>query len=142
MLRAVLDPGVLVSAAISPRAAPADLLRAWRAGHFELVASPLLLRELSNTLVRQKFRRYLSEGDVELFVEHLRRNAVVMEDPEIPRGATADPDDDYLVGLARAARADALVSGDHHLTDLTDPHPPVLNPRAFLEQLRASSTDA
>ena len=37
--------------------------------------------------------------------------------------------------LARAAQADYLVSGDRHLLDHTDPDPPVLTPRQFLELL-------
>lgn len=62
MTRAVLDPGVLISGIISPRAAPAALLRAWRADAFTLIASPALLRELRVVLLRPKFRRFLSEA--------------------------------------------------------------------------------
>jgi predicted nucleic acid-binding protein len=46
-----------------------------------------------------------------------------------------DRGDDYLIALARAARADAILSGDSHLTQLTDATPPVLTPRQFAEQL-------
>ena len=46
-----------------------------------------------------------------------------------------DSSDDYLIALARAARADVIVSGDSHLTQLVDPTPPVLTPRQFIEQL-------
>ncbi len=126
-----------MSAALSPRAAPAALVRAWRQGAFELVVSPLLLQELAGTLRRQKFRRYLSDDDAGAYVEQLRRNAVVLSDPDIPEGATPDPGDDYLVGLARGAGADALVSGDRHLTGLPGPQPPVLTPRSFLNRLSA-----
>jgi predicted nucleic acid-binding protein len=48
---------------------------------------------------------------------------------------TADPDDDYLVALAVAAGADALVSGDVHLTELVDAPVIVLTPRQVLERL-------
>ncbi len=58
-----------------------------------------------------------------MLVEHLRRNAIVLADPEVPVGATPDPDDDDLVGLARAADAAVLVSGDRHLTELLAPRP-------------------
>jgi hypothetical protein len=40
-----------------------------------------------------------------------------------------------LIALARAARADVIVSGDSHLTELPDPTPPVRTPRQFIEQL-------
>lgn len=49
-----------------------------------------------------------------------------------------DPDDDYLIALARTARADALVSGDADLTDLDLTDLPVLTPRQFLEDLVAA----
>lgn len=135
MTRAVLDTSVLVSALISPRAAPADLWREWRHGTLELIVSPLLLNELNETLQRAKFRRYHSEDDARAFVEYLRVHAEFHADPAVPVGVTPDPDDDYLVGLARAARADVLVSGDRHLTELPNPDPPVLTPRAFADQL-------
>jgi predicted nucleic acid-binding protein len=54
--------------------------------------------------------------------------------PEPPE-VSPDPDDDYLIALARVAGADYLISGDRHLLDLTDPDPPVLTPRQFLDLL-------
>lgn len=32
---------------------------------------------------------------------------------------SADPDDEYLIDLARAVAADVLAAGDRHLLDLT-----------------------
>ncbi len=49
----------------------------------------------------------------------------------------AGPSRAIVVSLARAARADYVVSGDRHLTGLVDPLPPVLTPRQFLELLGA-----
>ena len=46
-----------------------------------------------------------------------------------------DPSDDYLVALARDARADAIVSGDADLLALEAAAPPILTPRAFVEEL-------
>jgi predicted nucleic acid-binding protein len=50
---------------------------------------------------------------------------------------TRDPNDDYLVALAVAAQADALISGDRDLTDLQTPVP-ILTPRMFLVRLGES----
>lgn len=55
-MRAVLDPNVLVSAVLSPRGAPADVLRAWHDGRFELVVSPHLLDGLERVLAYPKLR--------------------------------------------------------------------------------------
>ena len=115
MPRAVLDTNVLVSALISPGGASAQLLLELRAGGFELILSPLLLAELRQVLGRDKFRRYITEAEADAYVELIRREGVVRADPPpSPEPMSADPDDEYLIDLARSAGADALVTGDAH----------------------------
>lgn len=97
--------------------------------------SPVLLAELAGVLGRPKFRRWPTVEEARAFVDALRRGAVVIDDPPSLPGVTPDPRDDYLVALARAAGADRLISGDPHLTGLADADPPVLAPRAFVDQL-------
>ena len=133
----MLDPGVLIAGLISADGAPRTLLIRWLAGDFELLASPALLDELERVLLRQKFRSYLSEAEVRSFVAVIRRLAIIFADPPATAGLTPDPHDDYLVALARAARANLIVSGDHHLLELPMPQPPVLSPRAFVARLDA-----
>jgi len=134
--RAVLDPNVLVSALISPAGASARLLLEFRAGAFELVTSPQLLAELDEVLRREKFRRYATEAEVEVYVDLLRRESIVVDDPDpTPERLGEDPDDEYLITLARAARVEALVSGDPHLIRLRR-QIPALTPREFLESLQ------
>ncbi len=136
MTRAVLDPNVLVSAFISQRGgAPDRIVRAWREGAFELVVSPALIAELTDVLARPKFARQAAEGRAEAYVAALAGDAVQIDDPPDPPPVSPDSSDDYLIALARAARADVIVSGDSHLTQLADPTPPVLTPRQFVEQL-------
>ena len=135
MWRVVLDPGVLVAALISKKGAPAQILLWWRSGRFELIVSPLLLRELGKVLTRHKFRRYVSLDEAEQYVRMILRGATLVEDPPEPPPLTPDPGDDYLMALASAAGARFLVSGDPHLTELAVPVPPVLTPRAFLDRL-------
>ncbi|MCA1680397.1 MAG: hypothetical protein LC777_16315 [Actinobacteria bacterium] len=45
--------------------------------------------------------------------------------------------DDYLVALAVATRADAIVTGDRDLLELPEPQVAVLTPRALIERLDA-----
>jgi putative PIN family toxin of toxin-antitoxin system len=94
------------------------------------------LGELHLVLRRERLRRWLTQGEADVFVASLGSDATVIDDPPAQPGLTPDPDDDFVVALARAARADYLVSGDRHLIELVDPNPPVLTPRAFLELLR------
>jgi uncharacterized protein len=129
--RAVLDPGVLVSALNTPAGVPAKLLIEVRAGELELIASPLLLAELEGVLRREKFRRYVGLDAVRDYLDLLRRDAVIAPDPEGPPPLrSADPDDDYLIALAHSQNA-VLVSGDSHLLDLSG-GAPILSPADFL----------
>ena len=134
-MRAVLDPNVLISAVISSAGAPREIVTAWAQGHFDLVVSPLLLDELRDVLARPRFRRWVSASTVAEYVQGLIDAATIIDDPPVVPGLSPDPDDDYLIVLARFAGADYLVSGDRHLTGITDPTPPVLTPREFRDRL-------
>lgn len=135
MRRAVLDPGVLVSALITPNGTPAKLLAATREGEFELIVSPLLLAELEEVLSRKRFRRYIDLDAVGDYLDLLRRLAVLKDDPaEPPPLLSSDPDDDYLIALAHSCKA-ALVSGDSDLLVLAD-RVPVCTPGGFLPTAR------
>jgi putative PIN family toxin of toxin-antitoxin system len=134
VLRVVLDPGVLIAAVISASGAPAELLDRWRDGEFDLVVSPNLLNELEDVLLRPKFAARASDDEVRAYVEALAAGGLAFDDPVEPPAVTSDPGDDYLVALAVAARADAIVSGDRHLTELADPPVPVITPRELVER--------
>lgn len=136
-MRVVLDGNVLVSAVISKAGPPREIITAWIEGRFELIASPTLLRELRDVLIRPRFRRWVSEAAAVEFIDGITEDTEVIDDPPPLTGLTADPDDDYLIVLARAARADYLVSGDRHLLEVADPVPPILTPRQFLDLLDA-----
>lgn len=131
MPRAVLDPGVIVSALITPKGAPAKLLLAARAGNFDLIVSPKLLGELESVLRREKFRRYFELDAVGATMRLLRNDGELVADPGGPPPVQCvDPGDDYLISLAHARNA-ALVSGDRHLLDLAEKIP-VFSPSEFL----------
>lgn len=135
MRRVVVDPGVLVSAIITPAGPPAAIIRAAREGRLELVVSPHLLAELAGVLAREKFRRYLSLAEADEYVEGIALLAEAVEDPQADEPLARDPSDDYLIALARAAGASALVSGDADLLALDLPRLPVLTPRGLLQEL-------
>jgi putative PIN family toxin of toxin-antitoxin system len=130
-LRAVVDPNVVISALLSPRGAPAHVLRAWLDGASELVASPLVLAELERALAYPKPRTRIPAEDAAGVVRWLRRSTTLAEDPDRPpRVRSPDPGDDYLLALAMSEGA-ALVSGDQDLLSLGG-HLPVHSPADFL----------
>jgi putative PIN family toxin of toxin-antitoxin system len=133
--RVVLDANVYVSALLAPTGSPAQVLEWWADSQFDVIVSPLLLAELERVLRRPKFKRSISAVQIEALLSALAEEGISAADPEAQPGATPDPGDDYLVALARAADAECIVSGDTHLTQLSDPRPPVLTPREFLNSL-------
>jgi putative PIN family toxin of toxin-antitoxin system len=132
----VADTNVLVAAAITPRGFCGRLLEAAIDGRWQLVTSPMLLAELEEVLSRNKFRRWLSVDEAAQFVADIKVLADIVSDPPVGSSwETADPKDEFLVTLVRAANVMGLISGDPHLTELVDLDPPVLTPAAFLNGL-------
>ncbi len=135
-MRAVLDPNVIVSALLAPSGTPAKVLRAWFDGGYEIIVSPLLLAELTRVFDYPKLRLRISEAESRQFIDLVKHQGEIVDDPEISLSIrSSDPDDDYLIALAATTRS-VIVSGDHHLLDLAD-RLPVHSPAAFLELLIA-----
>jgi putative PIN family toxin of toxin-antitoxin system len=140
MQRVVADANVLVSAAIarSPQAPSVLVLDAALDGRVELVTSPLLLREITSVLSRPRLRKYVTADEATRFVADLAAQTTLLVDP--PGSHTAvcrDPRDDYLVALAEASGAEAIITGDLDLLAI-DPSQlavEVVTPRQFVERL-------
>ena len=128
---------MIISGALSPRGAPADVLRSLAGGEFELIASQALLEELERARAYPKLRLHISESDAADLVRWIADSGTVVVDPDTdPPVHSRDPDDDYLISLASAHRA-ALVSGDKHVLGLAG-EIPVFSPRAFLDLLASA----
>jgi uncharacterized protein len=102
---------------------------------FELIASPALLAELTGVLERPKFRRWLPVEEARTFVQTPRASATLIDDPPRQHRSLGDPDDTYLVTLARKAKADCLISGNADLTSLSNPRPSGHQARRLLASL-------
>lgn len=129
-------------AAISPGGTTAAVMDLIDARLIELVVSPELLAELDGVLRRDRFRRWLELHRAVEFVAELERLAELADDPGQILPVSPDPEDDYLVALARSTRADALVSGDTDLTHLDLDDLRVLTPRQLVDELAASLANA
>ena len=142
MLRAVVDCNVLVAGLLSRSGPPAELLRRWLEGEFELVVSDALLDELESVLGYPKIKQRVSRDRAGRLLTLLREEALVAPDPAVEAASTPtlpdDPDDEYLVRLAVAERA-LIVSGDRHLLALGSDFP-VYAPSDFVAQLGGEPT--
>ncbi len=142
MIRAVVDPSVLVSAFIGdPAAGPGQLVEAWRDRRFVLVVSPLLLAELDEVLSRPKFARWAGDGRGAAYVAGFDSRSEHQPDPvDPPSSGVRDPDDDYLVALMRTTQADFLVSLDRDLLDAQLDDVAAIDPAVFVGRLKRSAT--
>jgi hypothetical protein len=110
-MRVVLDANILVSALISPEGNPAAIYSAWEAGKFTLLSCAEQLDELRATLQKPGVADLIKPHKSGRLVNQIKRLA---EDigplPHVKR--SPDPNDDYLLALSEAGRADYLVTGD------------------------------
>lgn len=133
--RVVLDPNVLISAAITPTGSLGRIVALIDAGTVVPLVTQHLLDEVADVLARPKIRRYIDAATAEAFVAELRRLAEWHNEPVDPPAVCRDPDDDYLLALAIASKADALVSGDQDLHALDRAGVEIITPRELLDRL-------
>lgn len=118
-MKAVVDTNVVVSASISPKGPPAEIIRAWRAQLFTWVTSPELLAEIEKVLLSSRLQRYQawSEDEIQQFMRSLRAATILVE-PSERLEVVHDPADNRLLEAAVEAQADVIVTGDSDLLDI------------------------
>lgn len=135
-MRVVLDATVLFSAVI--QAGPSyRIVSSWLdAADLDVVICPAVPAEVEEVLGRPRLRKRI-EPELAQLLATVRRIATLVDDPVSIVAATRDPDDDYLVGLARQHQADYIVTGDKDLLEWDDQVPPAITPAAFEAMLSA-----
>jgi putative PIN family toxin of toxin-antitoxin system len=137
LTRLVLDTSVLLSGAVAAATSPpAVLIDAATASSFEFVACPRLFLEFERGLKKPYFRSRLNTAEASELLRTFRLLAITLPDPLVVYGVLRDPTDDYLVDLAQAGEAEAIVTGDRDLLDHDGLHPPAIDARAACELLR------
>ena len=120
MIRIVLDTNLFVSALLNPGSNPDMLIRLVKEEKVLLLMSNTICHEISRVLDYPKIRKRLSASGEELqtFLQLLSSVAIMTPGTLKLPLLEADPDDTKFLICAIEGRADFIVSGDHHLTDL------------------------
>jgi putative PIN family toxin of toxin-antitoxin system len=130
--RLVVDASTLVSGVASRPGggAPWLILAALLDFDFEAVVCPRLIGEFRDALGNKYFQERFDPDDLDEIVASVDEAAITYDDPKKIEALLRDPDDDYLVALARESGADAIVTGDHDLLDHPGLTPQPLDSRA------------
>ena len=120
MTRAVLDANVLVSALISSRGSPGEILAQWEQERFELVVSPAILEELQRVIRYPRFqeRYHLPKDAVARFLDLISSQAILVYPERTVNIVHDDPTDNRYLECALAGEVNYLITGDRHLLEL------------------------
>jgi uncharacterized protein len=140
-VRVVADTNVLVSGLLW-RGAPHTILELARNGILTLLSSPALSAELAEVLERPKFRRVLDAAHIKTqsLLQQVERLVEIIDPPSLPHPVSRDADDDAVLALAVATRADLIVTGDHDLLSLGSYRGiPILDPGEAIGRVNAQA---
>jgi len=113
---AVLDTNVVVSALLFG-GETARLVALWQSNAFALLASAAIIEEYARVLSYPKFQ--LTDAEIrEMLNEDILPFVTPVRVKKIPRVNSKDPSDDKFLACAVVGKADAIVSGDHHVLEL------------------------
>jgi putative PIN family toxin of toxin-antitoxin system len=136
LTRLVIDASTLLSGLLSDSPSPpALILDALRDESFEAIVCPALISQVDRGLRKPYFQARLGELRSRQALNRIEDAAVMLADPVTIEPILRDPTDDFLVALARTARAQAIVTGDHDLLDHPDLRPRAIDARSACELL-------
>jgi len=129
-MKVVLDTNVIVSG-IFFSGPPAEILRAWSQGKFQLVLSPEILDEY--TRVSAGLAGQFPGIDIRRILDLVVVRSEVCSPAALPQQVCEDPHDDKFFAAAIDSRTKIIVSGDKHLLRVSGYQGVfVLTPRQFV----------
>lgn len=136
-MRVVLDTGILIAALITADTPPDRVYQAWRKKRFTLITSAWQLGEFRRATRYERVKALLRPTEAGNLVNGLKHHAIVLT--ELPKvDLSRDPDDNPVLAMAIAGKADYLVTGDRRgLLSLKRVGPTrVVTAAAFIKRLK------
>ena len=110
-MRVILDTNVLLSSFIRVDSNSYKTVHAWFDGRIELASSAAQLEEYARVSRYPRVRQVIGAAEAGWLVNRIRERALTIE--RLARvDLSSDPGDNFLLGMAQAADADFLVTGD------------------------------
>jgi uncharacterized protein len=139
--RVVFDTSALIGAALKVGSKPHRAL-SLALEFCVLCGSDQIIAELAEVLHRSYFERYLSQMDRDNFLTLIRNNLEMYSAEVIAQSSIdppcRDPNDHFILALALAAKANAIVSSDHDLLIMNPWNGiQILTPAEFLAQVES-----
>jgi putative PIN family toxin of toxin-antitoxin system len=135
--RVVIDASTLLRALTGhPGASSALLLSAVFERTVEAVACACLIAEIRENLRENPyFSARINDEEGRKAIARIERAVTMESDPINPEALLRDRTDDYLVALARTAKAEFIVTGDGDLLEHIGLEPPAVTARNACELL-------
>ncbi len=121
MLRVVIDTNIFISALLSKKGAPAQVIDAWQARKFLVITSDAAILEVGRVLKElvSTGKYTISDEDIESIINLLQKDALLVSGQTEAIGAVPeDPDDEKFLSIALEGEAKIIISGDKHLLEL------------------------
>ena len=140
MIKAVLDANLYVSALLKrPDSNPVKIIQMVYEREIRLLISDKILSEVRRVLLYPRLKKLhcCSTKQIDQFLKKLARIAEITPGQLIIKAIKDDPTDNKYLECAVEGRADFIISGDHHLTDLkTFQGIKITNPSTFINYIK------
>ncbi len=138
MTRVVIDANVLVSALVGAGPSSRIVAAVFNSEQLDAVVCPLLVAEIADVLARPRIQKRVPVQRAEEFLDNVAILFDLVDDPAEIEPLLRDPDDDYLVSLARQHDVDWNITGDKDLLEWPNPSPEVIAPSDFERRVLGS----
>jgi hypothetical protein len=142
MLKVVLDADIFVSAVLKPHSDLAKIFELVSEDKIKLILSEDILSEIKAVLLYPKIKKRhgRSRKEIEEFLKKASQVSILAQGRIDSDEIREDPADNKYLSVALEAKADFIISGDHHLKDLKFFEGiRILDPSAFLALVKKSA---